>query len=127
MKTAKELYELSKNKTPEKVKKVLDGVREHVIMRCEEEANKGATYYSIYLDKDLVYIKDMLLKECITLAKEFEDAGYKVSIEDNGNGYYINFIIRFSWNGKVPPLYKGFGHCELLYTTDKGIVYKGEE
>lgn len=49
IKTATELYEISKTKVPEIVADILKGVREHIIQRCEEEANKGATYYSIYL------------------------------------------------------------------------------
>ena len=123
IKTAQELYEISKNKAPEIVAGILDGVREHIIQRCEEEANKGATYYSIYLNKGLSFIKDLLLEECIKIAKEFEDNGYKVSIEDNGNGYYVDFIMRFSWNDKVVKFDgKSFGHNELLYTTDNEII-----
>lgn len=123
IKTAQELYEISKNKAPEIVAGILDGVREHIIQRCEEEANKGATYYSIYLKKGLSYTKDLLLEECIKLVKEFENNGYKVSIEDFGNGYYANFVMRFSWSDKVVEFDgKSFGHNELLYTTDNGII-----
>ena len=123
MKTAQELYEISQTKAPEIIADILDGVREHIIQRCEQEANKGATYYSIYLKKGLSFIKDLLLEECIKIAKEFEDNGYKVSIEDNGNGYYVDFIMRFSWNDKVVEFDgKSFGHNELLYTTDNGII-----
>ena len=123
MKTAQELYKISQTKAPEIVADILEGVREHVIQRCEGEANKGATYYSIYLKKGLSYTKDLLLKECIKIAKEFENNGYKVSIEDNGNGYYVDFIMRFSWNDKVVKFDgKSFGHNELLYTTDNGII-----
>ena len=123
IKTAQELYEISKNKAPEIVAAILEGVREHIIQRCEEEANKGATYYSIYLKKGLFFTKDLLLEECIKIAKEFEDNGYKVSIEDNGNGYYVDFIMRFSWNNKVVEFDgRSFGHNELLYTTDNGII-----
>ena len=96
IKTAQELYKISKNKAPEIVAGILDGVREHIIQRCEEEANKGATYYSIYLKKGLSFVKDLLLEECIKIAKEFENNGYKVSIENNGNGYYVDFIMYFS-------------------------------
>ena len=123
IKTAQELYEISKNKAPEIVSDILNGVKEHIIQRCEQEANKGATYYSIYLKKGLSYTKDLLLEECIKLAKEFENNGYKVSIEDSGNGYYVDFIIRFSWNDKVVKFDgKSFSHNELLYTTDNGII-----
>lgn len=122
MKTAHELYKISKNKAPEIVAGILVGVREHIIQRCEEEANKGATYYSIYLKKGLSYTKDLLLEECIKLAKEFENNGYKVSIEDNGNGYYVDFIMHFSWNDKIVVYGRNFGHKELLYTTDNGII-----
>ena len=123
MKTAQELYKISQIKAPEIVAAILEGVREHIIQRCEEEANKGATYYSIYLKKGLSFTKDLLLEECIKIAKEFEDNGYKVSIEDNGNGYYVDFIMRFSWNDKVVEFDgRSFGHNELLYTTDNGII-----
>ena len=123
MKTAQELYKISQIKAPEIVSDILNGVKEHIIQRCEQEANKGATYYSIYLKKGLSYTKDLLLEECIKLAKEFENNGYKVSIEDSGNGYYVDFIMRFSWNDKVVKFDgKSFGHNELLYTTDNGII-----
>ena len=123
MKTAQELYEISQTKAPEIIADILDGVREHIIQRCEQEANEGATCYSIYLNKGLSFIKDLLLEECIKIAKEFEDNGYKVSIEDNGNGYYVDFIMRFSWNDKVVEFDgRSFGHNELLYTTDNGII-----
>lgn len=123
IKTAQELYKISQIKAPEIVASILDGVREHIIQQCEQEANEGATYYSIYLKKGLFYIKDLLLEECIKIAKEFENNGYKVSIEDNGNGYYVDFIMRFSWNDKVIKFdSRSFGHNELLYTTDNGII-----
>lgn len=123
IKTAQELYEISQTKAPEIVAGILDGVREHIIERCEEEANKGATYYSIYLKKGLFYTKDLLLEECIKIAKEFENNGYKVSIEDSGNGYYANFVIRFSWDDKIVKFNdRSFGHNELLYTTDSGAI-----
>lgn len=119
IKTAQELYEISKNKAPEIVAGILDGVREHIIQRCEEEANKGATYYSIYLKKGLYFVKDLLLEKCIKVAKEFEDNGYKVSIEDSGNGYYANFVMRLSWDDKIVKFNdRSFGHNELLYVTD---------
>lgn len=122
MKTAKELYKISKEQAPLLVKAVLDGVKEHSIERCEEEANKGSTYYSIYLKQTLGFAKELLLKECIKLVKDFEENGYKISIDDSGNGYYINFIITFSWDGIVHKK----GSCSLysrehLYDTDKGI------
>lgn len=123
IKTAQELYEISKNKAPEIVASILDGVREHIIQRCEEEANKGATYYSIYLKKGLSYTKNLLLEECIKLVKEFENNGYKVSIEDSGNGYYANFVMRFSWDDKIVKFNdRSFGHNELLYITDNGVI-----
>ena len=123
IKTAQELYEISQTKAPEIVADILEGVREHIIQRCEDEANKGATYYSIYLKKGLSYTKDLLLEECIKIAKEFENNGYKVSIENSGNGYYVDFTMHFSWNDKVVELGgRSFGHNELLYTTDSGII-----
>lgn len=123
IKTATELYEISKNKAPEIVAGILDGVKKHIIERCEEEANKGATYYSIYLKKGLYFVKDLLLEECIKVAKEFEEKGYKVYIEDSGNGYYANFVMRFSWDDKIVKFNdRSFGHNELLYITDDGVI-----
>lgn len=123
MKTAKELYEISKEQAPLLVKAVLDGVKEHSIERCEEEANIGSTYYSIYLKQTLNFAKELLLEKCIELAKDFEDNGYKVSIDDSGNGFYINFIITFSWDGVIRKKYdKHFGTYEHLYDTDNGIA-----
>lgn len=118
MKTAAELYEISKKQAPKMIADILHGVREHVIQRCEEEANKGTTHYSIYLKRGYAFVKELLLQECIKLVKEFEKNGYKVTIEDNGNGYYVDFIIRFSWDGKIKLNDENFGHNVLLYSTD---------
>ena len=118
MKTANELYEISKNQESSLVNSVLDGVKEHCISRCEEEANAGSTYYSIYLNQTRAFAKELLLEKCIELAEEFEENGYMVSIDDSGNGYYINFIITFSWDGIVHKKYdKHFDASEHLYDT----------
>ena len=122
MKSAQELYAISKKQIPLLVKGVLDGVKEHCIIRCEEEANKGSTYYSIYLNQTHGFAKGFLLDKCIELAKEFEENGYKVSIDDSGNGHYVDFIITFSWDEIVHK--KGSNSLysrEHLYDTDKGI------
>lgn len=116
MKTANELYEITQKQIPKIVENIMDGVKEHIIQRCEEEALKGATYYEIYLKHGIFFVKDKLLEECIKLAKEFEDNGYKVSIEDDGNGYYVNFIMRFTWHGEVVRC----RDVEILYDTDNG-------
>ena len=121
MKTASELYEISKTQAPKIVAGILEGVREHIIQRCEQEANKGATYYSIYLKRGYAFVKDLLLQECIKLVKEFENNNYKVTIEDDGNDYYVNFILTFSWNSYPAPINESFGHAELLYVTDRNI------
>lgn len=123
MKTAKELYKISKEQAPLLVKAVLDGVKEHSIKRCEEEANKGSTYYSIYLHQTLGFAKELLLNKCIELIKEFENNGYQISIDDSGNGYYINFIITFSWDGNIHKHKdKHFDIYEHLYDTERGII-----
>lgn len=123
MKTAEELFEISNKTVPEKVAQILDGVREHIIARCEEEANNGATYYEIQLKSCVHYLKDLLLEECIKLVKEFEDNGYKIVIKDKGNGYYLNFSIIISWNGKEKND-NGFvlAQGKILYTTEKGVI-----
>ena len=119
IKSARELYEISKKQSPILVKKILDGVKEHCVERCLEEANSGSTYYSIYLKQTRSFAKELLLNECIKLVKTFEDNGYKVSIDDNGNGYYINFIITFSWDDNVRCREY---HKRHLYDTDNGII-----
>lgn len=123
MKSANELHEISKKQAPTIVNKVLDGVKEHCIHRCIQEANGGSTYYSIYLKQALSFVREVLLEECIKLAKEFEDNGYKVSIDDSGNGYYIDFIMTFSWDGNVKcKESNSFGMKRHLYDTDNGVV-----
>lgn len=123
MKTAEELYVISKEQAPLLVKEVLDEVKEHCVIRCEEEANIGSTYYSIYLKQTRDFAKKLLLEKCIELVKDFENNGFKVSIDNSGNGYYINFIITFSWDGIIRKKYdKHFGTYEHLYDTENGIV-----
>ena len=128
MKSANELHEISKKQTPIIVNKVLDGVKEHCIHRCIQEANGGSTYYSIYLKQARSFVREVLLEECIKLAKEFEDNGYKVSIDDSGNGYYINLIMTFSWDGNVKcKESNSFGMKRHLYDTERGVIYTKEE
>lgn len=123
MKSASELHEISKKQTPIIVNKVLDGVKEHCIYRCIQEANGGSTYYSIYLKQARRFVREVLLEECIKLVKEFEDNGYKVSIDDSGDGYYIDFIITVSWDGKVKTREKAtFHNNKHLYDTDSGVI-----
>lgn len=123
MKSANELHEISKKQTPIIVNKVLDGVKEHCIHRCIQEANGGSTYYSIYLKQARSFVREVLLEECIKLAKDFEDNGYKVSIDDSGNGYYIDFIMTFSWDGNVKRKESNsFGTKRHLYDTDNGVI-----
>lgn len=119
IKSAKELYEISQESAPKIVADILNGVRTHVIQKSEEEAYNGATSYTIYLKNGLSYVKNLLLDECIKIAKEFEDKGYKVSIGDSGNGFYISFYMEFSWDGSIESSSRS-----CLYTTDKGIIPK---
>ena len=53
MKTAKELYNITQNSVPRIVNDILCGVKEHIIKRCEEEANRGKGHYTIYLKRGL--------------------------------------------------------------------------
>ena len=116
MKSAQELYEFTMEQKPKLVDKVLRGVKEHIVECLDRESKRGATYYSIYLNETHAFVKDLLLEECIKLSHEFEENGYKVSIDDSGNGYYVNFIITVSWDGKVKSRETGDRH---LYETDK--------
>lgn len=123
MKSASELYEFTMQQKPKLVEKVLEGVREHIIECLDRDSQRGATYYSIYLNKERAFVKDLLLEECIKLAKEFEDNEYKVSIDDSGNSYYIDFIITVSWDGKVKTREKAtFSNNKHLYDTDNGVI-----
>lgn len=120
--SAKELYEISQESVPKIVANILNGVRTHVIQKCEEVAYDGGTSYTIYLKNGLSYVKNLLLDECIKIAKEFENEGYKVSIGDRCNGYYVSFYMDFSWDGSI----EGSSRS-CLYTTDKGIIPKIKE
>ena len=125
IKPAEELYALSQSVGPKLVAEIMNGVREHVILRSQEEAELGGNRYTIYLKKGRGFVKDLLLDACIELAKEFEDKNYKVMIKDDGNGYYVEFIMVFSWGGKDFSLAKE--RAKILYTTDNGIVKFKEE
>ena len=57
MKTAKELYNITQNSVPRIVNDILCGVKEHIIKRCEEEANRGEGHYTIYLKRGLSVAK----------------------------------------------------------------------
>lgn len=122
MKTAEELYEISKSKVPEIVANILDGVKEHVTQRCEQEANQGGTYYSINLKRGYHFVKGLLLEKCIDIAKEFEHCGYKVSIEGKDNDCYVDFVMTFSWDGKINKVKDNHAYLgyKVLYTTDNG-------
>ena len=123
MKTAQELYEFTMQQKPKLVEAVLEGVREHIIECLDRDSKRGATNYSIYLKKERAFVKDLLLEECIKLAKEFEENGYKISIDDSGNGYYIEFIMTVSWDGKVKTREKAIFHNNRhLYDTDNGVI-----
>lgn len=126
MKTAQELYEFTMQQKPKLVEAVLKGVKEHIIECLDRDSARGATYYSIYLRQERAFVKDLLLEECIKLTKEFEDNGYKISIDDSGNGYYINFIMTVSWDGSVKTRETTtFHNNRHLYDTDKGIIKVG--
>ena len=128
MKTARELHDFTMEQKPQIVASILGGVREVLIKHSERDALRGATYYSIHLKDGYYFIKDLLLEESIKLLKEFEDNGYKVSIDDNGNGYYVNFILTISWNGEVRNSKSYHGNNSLivpdkhLYDTDNGVI-----
>lgn len=122
---ADKLYEISKKQRPVLVEKVMNGIKEHIIMRCEQYANKGDTCYSIYLNGTYKYAEDLLFEKCLELIKEFENKGYKVSIDDCGSGNHINYILTFSWDGNlVTREGAGFGKNRHLYDTNNGVFTK---
>lgn len=57
MKTAQELYKISKTKAPEIVDEILKGVKEHVIQKCEEEACKAQLIIKSFWLMDYVMLK----------------------------------------------------------------------
>ena len=123
MRRAEELYEFTMQQKPKLVEAVLEGVREHIIECLDRDSKRGATNYSIYLKKERAFVKDLLLEECIKLAKDFEENGYKISIDDSGNGYYIDFIVTVSWDSKVKTCEKAIFHNNRhLYDTDNGVI-----
>ena len=101
MKKAEDLYEIAKKQTPILVKNIMQNVKQHTEKRCLEEATKGSTYYTMYLRKGTKFIKEELFRAVLEYIREFEKEGYKVSIEDDGNDYFVEFVITFSWNGLV--------------------------
>jgi len=121
---ASKLYEITKKQQPKLVEKVMDGVKEHIIMRCVQYASKGDTCYSIYLKGTYKYVEDLLFEKCLKLIKDFEDKGYKVSIDDCGDNKCISYVLTFSWDGNLVTR-KGRGHYDVnyhLYDTDNGII-----
>ena len=123
MRTANELYEFTMAQAPILVDRVLDGVKEHIVEKCEERARQGATNYSIYLKKEYAYIKDLLLEKCVELVKEFEDNGYEISIDDVGNEKYIEFVITVSWDGLLEYCpSRPFKKAKHLYDSVRNII-----
>ena len=121
IKTAEELYKIALDRRPEIVEHILVGVREHIIERCEEEANKGNTQYTIYLQKGNIVVKDLLLTECIKLANEFERSGYNVVIRNYKDvaNEYSSFRITVYWGYENDFTYNDYDNVEVLYATKK--------
>ena len=119
IKTAEELYKIALDRRPEIVERILVGVREHIIERCEEESRKGNMYYKIYLNKGNIVVKDMLLAKCVELAKEFEELGYNVVIKNykDADDEYVDFAITISWGNESNDTYKDYDNVEVLYRT----------
>lgn len=94
-------------------------MREHIIERCEEEANRGNTHYTIYLTKGNIVVKDLLFTKCLELAKEFEECGYNVVIKNykDTDDRYVDFAITFSWGSESSNTYKEYNNVEVLYAT----------
>lgn len=119
IKTAEELYKITLDRRPEIVERILVGVREHIIERCEEEANRGNTQYTIYLQKGNIVVKDLLLTECIKLANEFERSGYNVVIRNYKDvaNEYSSFRITVYWGYENDFTYNDYDNVEVLYRT----------
>ena len=121
IKTAEELYKITLDRRPEIVESILAGVREHIIEKCEEEANRGITHYTIYLTKGNIVVKDLLLIKCLELAREFEEHGYNVVIRNykDINNEYVSFRITVYWGNENDYTYKDYDNIEVLYNTNK--------
>ena len=127
IKTAEELYKIALDRRPEIVERILVGVREHIIERCEEESRKGNMYYKIYLNKGNIIVKDMLLAKCVELAKEFEELGYNVVIRNYKDAdEYVQFAITILWANESNDTYKDYDNVEVLYDTKHKNGTKGE-
>lgn len=129
IKQADELLKLTRTKNTDLVDEVLKGVREHVAERCVMEANKGRCNYSIFLKKTYSYAEELLFEKCLKLVKEFEQHGYKVSIDGENYGDTVEYILTFSWNGEVKKYINKspFNKEKHLYDTDNEIVSKENE
>lgn len=130
MKTAEELYEISQRRIPEMVDEIMDGVKEHISKRCEEEAYKGSTYYTCYLKDGNAFVRRKLVERCLDLSDYFEEEKHcKVSIEDSGSDTTCSLVFTVSWNGKPKILGSwGFGGKNAhIYDTDNGYRDAYEE
>lgn len=123
---AEEMYEISINRIPEIVNEIMDGVKEHIIQRCEQEANKGATYYTFRFKNGNEFVKEKLVSKCLELAKFFEENGYKISIDNGGNGVIISLYFTVSWNNKIKIISNRFGISKNIhvYDSESGVNYE---
>ena len=121
MKTAEHLYELSLSSGPQIVRDILKNVKTHMIVKCQEYASQGGTCYEISLRRTREFVKPILLDECIKLVKEFEDKGYLISIDDCGNGYWLDYTITISWNGHLVKKTDSLRSIKHLYDTKHGL------
>lgn len=120
MNTARELYEISKTSNLRIIKNIIKETKEYIIQRVESESNNGFVYSEIWLTRRPIQLKDFLIDGYIKLAKEFENNGYKVSINICENEFGIYFIITLSWNDEI----KLCNHGLLVYATGKKINNK---
>lgn len=82
---------------------------------------EGNTNYPFFLKQTREYNKTALLNACIDMVKMFENKGFKISIDDFGNGYWLDFCIVTSWSGKVEKCKSFTKRRNHLYDTDNGI------
>jgi hypothetical protein len=115
--SADELYQISIKCQDDIVKDILNGVEEHIDKRILEEAENGATDYTIDLNDIRTYCVNLLLDKLKIIASKYEAKKYKILITDSGNDYWSEIHFRVCWSKILPPDGLCLRGSEILYET----------
>ena len=115
--TAASLLEKATVAEEDWAKKIIEGMREHIIIRIKEEAKKGNLKYHFTTKEFPSFAKTTVLTNLISLAHQFEDKGFKISIDlytrGIDSGYHFN--ICWSDDNRVPDL--AYHQKNICYVT----------